>query len=230
MPTLVDHLKGQIAPLSDGPIKAHAINNLDAVQRVATEVATEIARINADINLSPAGKTSKAIDAIKPHLHHVMRSDSLIESASAKLCTKESGLVSSSTFDAKRAPIRSEMRAVIKSMTRGDHIAAINDPNVDVEVLESIVEAPSMLHGVDTDLRDVAAKRLATIRNPTVVAQIQHNREGLQVVRTTADALRDQIGETLGVRNRRVVNALVAAHIPDRRHIDADVMRAIEAI
>lgn len=226
MPSLAQYLESQVAPLPDGPIKARARGNLDVMH----SIAAELVKIANDVNLSPSGKRSKVADTIKPHLHHVMRSDGLIDQALAKLSDRESGLASRSTLDEKRAPIRAEIRAAIKPMSRGDHVALVQDPNTDPEILESIIEAPSMLHGVDADLRVDAAKRLAALRNPGAVAIIQQNREALQVVRSTAEALRDQIGEAVGLRNRREVDAMVNAHITDRRHIDADVTRSVETI
>lgn len=226
MPTLAQYLESQVAPLPDGPIRARARGNLDVLRSIAAEVA----KIGADVNLSAAGKRTKVGDTVKPHLHHLMRSDGLIDQALKQLSDRENGLASPSTFDVKRAPIRAELRAAIKPMSRGDHIALVQNPNTDPEVLESIIEAPSMLHGVDADLRADAARRLAEIRNPAAVATIQQSREALQVVRSTAEALRDQIGKAVGMRNRREVDAMVNAHVTDRRHIDADVMRSVEAI
>lgn len=219
MPGIKDFVRGRIAPMADGFVKAavtRAMNKYEELEREASAVAR-------DENRSPIGKRKGLEDLVRKNAHEVVRIRKATESAKARLAERIAKLQppSADKTDAFAAATCIKVCELFHAMSRGQRKVTLSTASL--SYTQALLAAPVELSGLDPELREMAVTRAIDLAHPGKLAEIERVREDIQMLDVAARVLADMARDVAQLPNNRALDELISSAVTDTRHIDADI-------
>jgi hypothetical protein len=185
----------------------------------------EARKIKADQHLSPLGKKQKIQKMVSDQAHELVRVRKTAEKAKANLAKRRDRLQPPliDKTDAAAAAIRSELRAQLVRMSKGEIKAFL--PTADPMFWHAVLEAPNALTGIDKDTREAVLSLAVESAHPGQLARIEKDSEAIQLLDVASRVLTEVAVEVAELPDAKALDELVDSAVPDQRHLEADADR-----
>jgi len=125
--------------------------------------------------------------------------------------------------DAAAAAIGSELRAQLVRVSAGERKAFL--PTADPMFWLAVLEAPSVLSGVDNDTRESVLSLAVENAHPGQLAKLEHDGEAVSLLEVASRVLSELAVEVAELPNAAALDDFISAAVPDARHLEADAER-----
>ncbi|MGJ4932188.1 hypothetical protein ACQR1I_35375 [Bradyrhizobium sp. HKCCYLS2038] len=221
-------METQTATVPNAAIRGAISNVLKLHRELLTETAADVGKIRSNGDLSPAGKIKEARLRISKDAWKVIKvnktAHGLAERIEQKLAAVQIPTVDKT--DAAGAVLRGQVRDRLAGKTNQELRALI--PTMSSLYLQTILEAPELI-GADAATVRAAQVQSVEIVHPGMTAQLDAEREAVQLLASATNAVCDAFRELGDIPNAKALAEFLNETVVDQRHLAAAVEREITA-
>jgi hypothetical protein len=230
MPAVNDWVLNSVRKYEDVSRLAPVTAAIQRAMTVCKNFQDEARKIADDKNLSQEGRREKRDAFLKTNSPEIIRARKAAAAAIGRIRERRSKfkLPGIDRTDAATAAMHGQIRDRLFKMSAGERDAFL--PTADPMFWQAALEAPNMLTGINDETRETLVSLSLEKTYPGQLAQIEHDREAAQLLKSASQILSEAVCEISNFPNVTVLDQILDENVMDQRHIDADVSRAMESL
>jgi hypothetical protein len=220
MPDYYSTMDSIIAQMRESPI-TKGLKTAIAIERGLDE---QRAVIFANPNLNATGVRNESISYLRKQVPDLIKAMKLVERSESRLAERVTNLkppeIDATSVVAAAMAVAS--CAQVKQMAPKEKESFLKN-NASLPYLQAVLAGPNELTGIDRSLRESVRMRAIDLAFPEKLADLQRDREALQVLKGAVRKLTDTAREFADLPTDADFQEFLNAAVPDQRRIAADI-------